>query len=132
MPKDREFTTAELYALATKAMPKRRLTLLKVRSALANLEETDRVRRSRLIHAKIQWASPDFVAEVRKWSVPTCARVAEKVLRERGPLPLLDLVVAMREAGFRADDEPRLVRNAVAKALYTNRQFKQDGKRWTV
>ena len=130
MPTDREFTTAELFALAKKAHPHRRLSLQKVRLSLRYLEEYDRVRRTRLIDAKIQWASPGFIGRVKTWKAETCAKAAEKVLRERGPMRVLDLLIAIRECGFRADDDPRKVQSALARSLCTNRQFKREGRLW--
>lgn len=131
MPKDRDFTTAELFALVKQAHPKRRLTLGNVRSSLAYMEECDRIRRSRLVDAKIHWCGPGFVQATKQWHAETCAKVAEKVLRARGPLKLLDLLVAVREAGFRSGDDPRKVRNALNKSLCTNPgRFRRDGKQW--
>jgi len=131
MPKDRDFTTAELFTLVRQMYPNRRLTLGNVRSSLAYMEECDRIRRSRLVDAKIHWCGPDFVQATKTWNAATCAKVAEKVLRERGPLRLIDLLVAVREAGFRAGDDPRKVRNALNKSLCTNPgRFRRDGKRW--
>jgi hypothetical protein len=131
MPKDREFTTVELFHVARKALPQRRLSVEKVRSSLAYLEESDRVRRIRLVNATIQWGGPWFVEKTKQWVQPTCAKEAEKVLRERGPLRILDLLVAIREAGFRADDDPRKVQSALARALCMNPRFKKvEGRRW--
>jgi hypothetical protein len=133
MPKDRDFTTADLFALVTQAFPQRRLTVNNVRSSLGYMEDTDRVRRSRLVDAKIHWCAPDYVPHAKTWNAETCATVAAKVLRERGPLRLMDLLVAVREAGFRSGDDPRKVRNALNKSLCTNPgRFKRDGKRWGV
>lgn len=39
---------------------------------------------------------------------------------------VLDLLMAIREGGFRADDDPRKVRSAFC----MNRQFKRDGRLW--
>lgn len=130
MPTDREFTTAELFALAKKAHPYRRLSLDKVRASLNYLEENDRVRRRRLVDATVMWSGPEYVEQVRTWNAPTCAKVAEKVLRERGPMRSLDLLVAIMESGFRADDDPRKVKSALSRALSANWQFKRDGRLW--
>lgn len=132
MPKNREFTCNELTALAKEAAPARRFTRETVRSSLAYLELAGRVRRTRKIKASVLWAAPEFIAKPNPYGVRTIADVAEEVLRGRGALPILDLLVAIRESGYRADDDPRMVKRALAAALYRNQQFRRDGKRWTL
>lgn len=132
MPTDREFTVGDILKLLQDAEPKRRFDMKTVRSQFQYLESTGKVRRTRKASGRVLWAVPSLVVAKTPFGVRTAASVAEEVLRECGPMATLELLVEMRERGYRADQHPRKMLATVQGILYRNKQFRREGKRWAV
>lgn len=64
--------------------------------------------------------------------VPSVASLAELILRECGPMTLVEIVVEIRERGLRDDEPHALVRNLRASLRHHVGTFWQDGERWRV
>jgi hypothetical protein len=132
LPGDREFTVAEVLAQLRHALPGRRLDMAKARSYLQYLEADGRVRRTRRVHRTVYWAAAGVEVAAEPHGVRPMAEVAAEVLRDVGPLTMAELVVALREQGYRAEEDPRKTMASLGVMLRKGRKFKRDGKRWTV
>lgn len=68
------------------------------------------------------------------FSEMTAPTAAEIVLREQGPLALVELVLELQRRGFRSQDTPQRVAHAVSQSMrYHGELFRRDEKgRWAV
>jgi hypothetical protein len=64
----------------------------------------------------------------------TIADAAELVLSESGPLTATEIVVGLRERGYRADADPRTLLTTFRYAMKRNRErfTRDDSGRWAV
>lgn len=130
MPKDREFSLAEMMRLARDALPGRRINKDTLRSNFGYLESIGVAKRTRWHNRRVLWAVAGFDVPRTKFGVRTIVDVAAEVLRDSGPMNAVELLVTMRERGYRPDGDPRKMLGSLSDTLRRSRKFKRDGKRW--
>jgi hypothetical protein len=119
MPKDRPFSHREIVATLRKAAPGRQFQEPTIRTMFKKLADDGKVRRIRKgDHGFMLWAAPDCPVEdqgpMASMSLP---EAAEYVLKDRGPLRSVEIVLAVQELGYRADSDQRTMMSGVSQAL---------------
>lgn len=135
MPRDRAFTFADMLRILRDAEPDREFSDPSLRSLLAQLDKRGVVRRvGSNQKGRVLWAAGDSKIEAAPYGQASLVDMAEAMLHKHGPLKPAELVVAIRETGYRADADPHATMAAVRQLLrrYTKR-FKRGGDgRWQV
>lgn len=119
MPKDRPFSHREMVAILRKYVPNRRFQEPTIRTMFKKLADDGRVRRVRKgDHGFMLWAAPECPVEdagpMASMSLP---EAAEYVLKDRGPLRPVEIVLAVQELGYRADGDQRTMLSGLSQAL---------------
>jgi hypothetical protein len=135
MPKDRGFTFGDVLRTLREAEPTREFNDPSIRSILAVLDKKGKLKRvSMTQNGRVLWAMADAEIEVSEFGQVALVDVAESMLQKHGPMRPAELVVAIRETGYRADADPHATMAAVRQLLRRHTaRFKQgeDG-RWGV
>lgn len=131
-----EFTCDDLLRNLRTRAPDREFTVGTVRVYLCTLCDRGLIRRvARGERNRTVWEAVEGVSVPEKpcaaWFIPDAA---ELVLRERGPLRVVELVVALQDRGYRADCDPSVLANSVSKSLqyHPERFHKGRGGRWGI
>jgi len=135
MPRDRAFTFADVLRILRDAEPNREFNDPSIRSMLAQLDKRGIVCRvGTNQRGRVLWAAGDSKIEAEPYGQASLVDMAETILQKNGPMRPAELVVAIRETGYRADADPHATMAAVRQLLrrYT-KWFKQGGDgRWTM
>lgn len=134
MPRDRAFTFADVLRILRDAEPSREFNDPSIRSMLTQLDKRGIVRRvGTNQRGRVLWAAGDSKIEVEPYGQASLVDMAESMLQKHGPLKPAELVVAIRETGYRADADPHATMAAVRQLLrrYTKRFSRGDDGRWT-
>jgi hypothetical protein len=135
MPKDRAFEGGELAALLRDRYPERQIDTRTVRTYLHRLSVQGLVRRVSKPNGRlVQWAARECPIEVVPDEAAALVNVTEVVLRESGPLNLMQLTLAMQKHGTRPELKPRSLMEALRRSLCYNqgRFLKGRDGRWGV
>src|SRR5262249_48036781 len=126
IPNDRAFTVNELIDVLRMAEPGRMFQRDTIRTYLQRLEDRGAVRRVGRVRNRIHWATADYTGPVD----PNCSvrlpELAAEILRESGPMRSMDLLARIRERGYRATDDQRLVLKSLRVALWRCEEFQRD------
>jgi hypothetical protein len=119
MPKDRPFSLRDVVAILRKACPGRQFQEATIRTTFQRLIDENRVRKVRKAdHGFMLWAAPECPIEddgpMATMSLPDAAA---HVLRERGPMRPVEIVLAVQELGYRADGNRRTMLVGLSQAL---------------
>lgn len=129
------FTCGDLLAALRKADPQREFTVGTVRVYLRMLSDRGMIQRvARGGRNQTVWESIDGATVPEKpFAALYIPDAAEVVLRERGPLRVNELVVALQDRGYRVDADPAVLSNSVSKSLnyHPERFYKVRGGRWS-
>jgi hypothetical protein len=134
MPKDRPFTFSEVIAAIAKAEPDRPLNESSIRTLLPRLADQGIIRRVGKNQAgRVEWAAAGTVTADNPYGAMALTEVAEIVLREHGPMTPAELVVNIRESGYRADADPRRMVASLRQSVrrYPGRFEVGDDGRWS-
>jgi hypothetical protein len=135
MPRDRAFTFADVLRILRDANPDREFSDPSIRSLLSNLDKKGIVRRvGSNQKGRVLWAAGDSKIEAEPYGQASLVDMAEAMLQKHGPLRPAELVVAIRETGYRADADPHATMAAVRQLLrrYTKRFSRGKDGRWQV
>lgn len=132
IPSDRAFTVNELVEILTVAEPGRIFQRETVREYLQRLGDRGVVRRVGRASNRVHWAAADYAGPVDPQCGKRLPELAGEILAESGPLRSLELLARIREHGYRAADDQRLVLRSLRMALWRCDAFQRDktGK-WT-
>ncbi len=119
MPKDRPFSLREVIDILRKQCPGRRFQEPTVRTKFKRIIDAGRVRKVRKgDNGYMLWAAPECVIEsagpMATMSLPDAA---EYVLRDRGPMRPVEIILAVQELGHRTDGDQRTVLTSLSQAL---------------
>jgi hypothetical protein len=131
IPRDRLFTIAEVIELLAEADPERHIHVRTIRPYFQRMEKKGLVRPIRRGPNGIVWAAADCPVTPDPHGTRTLPEVAADTLREFGPLTAVELVLALQARGYRTDANPRTLYAAIKTSLRRNKQFRQDGGKWT-
>jgi len=132
LPTDSHFTITE----ATEAMHAdsvgRHFAANSIRSAFAKLRMAGKVQRVGRRNGHVLWATPTAKVEVCPFGGATLADIAEQLLREHGPMRVSELVVEMKERGYRPDEKPGQTARNMLRALtrFSGRFERGEDGRW--
>ncbi len=135
LPQDRLFTISDILDELRAHDPRRHFNPHSVRTFFPRLVELGEVRRvARNGCGHVLWAVPGLHVEDTEFGAMSLPEAAEKVLRETGPLKLLELVIELRRRGFRPHREPSKLMHSlkVAARTYPGRFSVGDDGRWAV
>jgi hypothetical protein len=97
----------------------------------AELDYAHALKEIRAVARRIARDSPRPRSQ-KRFKRGSAVALAEAILRERGPLTLLELAVAVQEAGFRAANPRALVSNLRAAMRYHGTRFWERAGVWGV
>jgi hypothetical protein len=134
-PSDRPFTIDDILPTVVAAYPKMRFLRASVRNAMQHHKEAGIIRRvAKDAGGYTIWAVSELAVTEKPFGTMSFADVIAEVLVGSKGMRQAELGVAMKELGFRPDDEPAAFVRQISKALYANtRRFKRsdDGK-WSL
>jgi hypothetical protein len=124
IPKDQEFTLADMTAWLREAEPTRRFPIPTIRATFRRLADMGLIRpTSRGYAAEVSWMACNGQG---KQDVPFAALslpdAAERVLRDAGPMREVELALAIQHRGCRSRDPQRRVTKSLAIALRRNNE----------
>ncbi|MCI0379107.1 MAG: hypothetical protein L0215_15975 [Gemmataceae bacterium] len=133
-PRDRTFTLAEVVALLNQAEPNRKYHVPTIRTFFQRLEKQGMIRRVRRANGNVLWAAAGCRTPDTLYGAQSLTEVAADVLRASGPLRVAELLVAIRERGYRADADPHKLLTSLVSDLKRNPgRFRRDkAGRWSV
>ena len=120
VPTDRPFTVAEMVTMLSRESPDRVAYVPTIRSIFTRLEREGIIKRVGRDGVHVHWASVKYNGRLSPHGAATITTVAKQVLGEKGPLRLSELIVAMRESGYRSEANPRKMLASVAATLCRN------------
>lgn len=135
IPRDQPFTFADMLRLLRDAEPGRVFFDPSIRSMLALLNKRGVVRKVGTDQrGRVLWAASDAKIEESEFGQAALVDVAEAMLQKHGPMMPAELVVCIRETGYRADADPHATMAAVRQLLrrYTARFKRGEDGRWSV
>lgn len=134
MPRQKTFTFAEIHKLLTEAQPDREFNQLSVRTTLRQLSKQGMVKSVAKDQAgRVLWAAADAEIKTSPFGSKPLTEVAEIMLRERGPMQPVELVIAIQETGYRAEANPRRMVAALRSSVrrYPGRFTVGDDGKWS-
>jgi hypothetical protein len=133
MPKDKTFTIQDILGLLEAAHPDRSFPAATIRSEFSSLIDRGIIRRVRKAATGIvHWAAAECEVTDEPIAAMSMADAAEVILGEVGALTATELVVALKERGYRPDDGPRVMLNSLRDAFKRNRArfLRREDGRW--
>jgi hypothetical protein len=122
MPKDRVFEVGEILELLGRAHPGRDFPPATIRSEFTKLIDRGVLRKVRkTAKGCVQWAAVECEVVEEPLLAMTLADAASVVLDEVGPLTATELVVHLKERGYRPDDDPRVLLVSLRESFKRNR-----------
>ena len=120
VPQDRLFNVFDMMDMLRAECPDREFKMHSLRTFFPQLENQKLIRKvTRDDQGRVLWAAVGLKVESTEFGAMPLPAVAEKILRERGPLTLIELVIEMRRRGFRPHKDPRRS-GEVAKVVRTS------------
>jgi hypothetical protein len=135
LPRDRLFTIDEAYELLQQTQPGRYFHLPTVRGEFTDLNRRGVIRRVRRGSGpRVLWAHADFHQPATEFGARNLLSVAQQVLRERGPMRAIELVVYLQSRGYRPDTDPRVLTRSATETMRRNPETFTCGadRRWAV
>jgi hypothetical protein len=133
MPRDKAFTFADIRQVLSEAEPGRKFNEMSIRTILPKLEAQGIIRRvSKNQSGRVEWAVAGITIPESPYGAMALTDIAEQVLRERGPMTPVELVVMLQEQGYRADADPRRMVAALKNSVrrYPGRFVVKTDGRW--
>jgi len=132
IPKDRTFTLSDVLGLLQEAEPGRQFHVPTVRTLFPDLVKAGTIRKvRRAANGCVHWAAAECEVEDEPIAAMSIADAAAVVLEESGPLTAVEIVVSLKERGYRADADPRMLLRTLQYSFKRNRgRFVRDGSRW--
>lgn len=132
MPTDRAFTFTDIHKLLCELEPHREFKEISLRTMLRHMATEgilDRISKNQA--GRVLWAVKGADIPADPFGSKSLMDVAEIILRDRGPLTPTELVVAVQEAGYRDDANPRRLVAALRSSVrrYPGR-FNVNGGKW--
>jgi hypothetical protein len=128
-PDDRTFTVAELVEILIEREPGRRFYEPSIRSFCQRLERQGAFKRIRQTDGSVEWARAELDCEAV--GAPSLVEMAVQALAKWGPLDERELVLRIRETGYRATEQPyRMLRSLRATLRRNPTLFVPSGKKW--
>jgi hypothetical protein len=114
LPRDRLFTIDDAHELLKLTDPGRYFHLPTVRQQFTEMHTMGLIRRvQRAGGPRILWAVPEFDAPETEFGALGISAVAERILRECGPLTAMEIVVRAQARNYRPEADPRAVTNSL-------------------
>jgi hypothetical protein len=135
MPRDKTFTVEDIMKRLAVAEPARQFKIGSVRIVLRDLSGQGRLRKvCRTVGGIVHWAHPDCDVAYGPIDAMTIVDAARQVLEESGPLSPTEIVVNLKERGYREDADPRMLLQTLREAIKRNREkfVKSDGGKWAL
>ena len=134
MPRDKPFTLPELVECLKHAEPGREFHVPSVRTLLPDLVKIGAMRKvRRAAGGHVYWAHPDCQTADSPIAAMSIADATEHVLAAAGrPLNNAEIVVALKEAGYKPEADPRSLMLTLRSSFKRNKgRFKRgEGGRW--
>lgn len=135
IPKDRTFTVDEAVELLRQAQPEREFNADSVRTLFPEMAKAGLVRKVRRAAAgHVHWAAAGSEVVDEPIAAMNIADATELALSEAGPLTATEIVVGLKERGYRPDADPRTLLSTFRYAMKRNRgRFQRDDSgRWNL
>ncbi len=135
LPRDRLFTIDDAYELLKCTDTKRYFHLPSVRQQFTVMHTMGLIRRVQLAGgSRVLWAVPEFTTPATEFGALNIAAVAERILRERGPMTALEIVLHAQARGYRPEADPRTVTQSLRCSMCKRSDRFRYGKdkRWAV
>ena len=136
IPRDKPFTLGELVAALQAAEPDRAFHVPSVRTLMPDLVKAGAIRKvRRAAGGHVYWAHPECRVDDGPIAALSIADATALVLDECGPLTAAEIVVNLKERGYRTDADPRTLLTTLRYAFKRNREkFKRDEptKKWSL
>jgi hypothetical protein len=135
MPQDRAFTSHELVDHLRRAFPEREIVVRTVRTYLHRMAISGDVRRVCKARGQtVQWAARDCPVESVPDEAAALTNVCDHVLRQSGPMTLMDLTMAVQKRGTRPGAKPRSLMESLRRAMcqHQGRFVKGEGGQWNI
>jgi hypothetical protein len=132
IPQDRTFTLREILDGLRKADPGREFALPSLNACIHSLRAAGMVKRvSRGDNGQAIWAAAALEVEEGEFGSLPMSDVSAVLIREKGPMTAVELVLAMQERGYRAETRPNLLVRSLGTTLKRNRgRFRVVDGRW--
>lgn len=104
-----------------------------IRTSFSKLLSMGKVQRVGRRNGQVLWAAQGAKVEACPFGGATMAQIAEQLIRERGPMHITEMVVAMRERGYRPAEKPSQTSAVMRRAMtrFSGRFAKEKDGRWT-
>lgn len=135
MPQDRPFTVQDIVALMQQAEPQRVFNLGSIRAEFSKMIDRGLIRRVRRMEGgQLLWAAAGCEVDQSPLTALPLPGAISEVLGERGPLAVAEIVVALKEAGYRPEADPRILLRSVREVFNRGggRFERQEGGKWSV
>jgi len=134
IPRDRTWTVADLMDALKAAEPDREFQAASVRSLFPRLMERGVFRKvCRGLGGHVYYAAPECKTNYGPLEAMNIVDAASFILEECGPLTATEIIVTLKERGYRPDDDPRILLRTLRYAFKRNRKRFSRGEdgRWT-
>jgi hypothetical protein len=134
IPKDRTFTIDEAVELLKQREPGRDFNAQSVRTMFPEMAKQGIVRKvRRTAGGFVHGASAELEVSDDPIAVLSYGDATERVLMEKGPLTPVEIVVALKESGYKPHDDPRSMLRSLMDSFKRNRKRFSRGEdgRWT-
>jgi hypothetical protein len=122
IPKDRTFTLSDVLGLLQAAEPGRQFHIPSVRSLFPDLVKAGTIRKvRRAANGCVHWAAAECEVQDTPIAALSIADAAAVVLEESGPLSAAEIVVSLKERGYRPDADPRVLLSTLRYSFKRNR-----------
>jgi hypothetical protein len=118
MPRDRQFTIAEIREKLLEVEPTRRFYRASLRTTFANLKREGAIRRvKRISKGQVLWECVATAPTVTPLAAMLLPEAVEVILGECGPLRPVEIVLALQERGYRREANPKILANSLQSTL---------------
>lgn len=135
IPRDKPFTVADIMAALKAAEPERDFHVATVRSFIPRLMERGVFRKvCRGLGGHVYYAAPECETTYGPLEALNIVDAARLILEESGPLTSAEIVVTLKERGYRPDDDPRILLRTLRYAFKRNRKrfVRAEDGRWNL
>jgi hypothetical protein len=133
LPRDRIFTVPQVVDLMHASYAGCRFKTESIRAQFPILAAKGAVRKVCRKNGQVWWAARELETPDSPFGAMTVADICEQLFAELGPMRVTEVVLAMRERGYRLDDKPQHTAAVVLRALtrYTGRFERGGDGRWS-
>jgi hypothetical protein len=135
IPRDRTFTVEDALECLKQAEPTRQFNIGTLRTVLRDLYKQGQLKKvCRTLGGIVHWAHPDCPVAHGPIDALNIVDAARQVLEEAGPLSQAEIVVNLKERGYREDTDPRVLLRTLRYAFKRNREkfVRGEGGKWQV